>query len=241
MQFVWCRCRKHYENSASSSGATTKCASTVQASVPCVHAPKHWALFHGLFILIQRPRTPTMACFVTSVLAGTTFTSSAWSSQMQLFTSTRSGCITGYYGLGLAVHWTRSVWHHLEPRQVVFPWMNYADYLALLWTECIWALLMLFCMAGVYMKVAAALKMTWLGYIWKLGLHSILMWNIQKCLRGSVWLLVQQNFVNTDSHNTDPCMDFLITQTPFLAHRVPEYTGGWWIFQAGHLTWRALV
>ena len=53
----------------------------------------------------------------------------------------------------------------------------------------------------------------------------------------SPWFYIEMPTDNTDSVR----MDFLITQTPFLARRVPEYTGGWWIFQAGHLTWRALV
>ena len=119
---VCCHYRKHCANLESCFGAITKCASTVQTLVPCVHGLKLLVSLRGPCIRIRRPRTPTTACFVTSVLSGTTFTSTAWSSQTPLCTSTPTGCTTACCGLGLAVHWIRDVWHPLEHRLVTISW-----------------------------------------------------------------------------------------------------------------------
>ena len=86
----------------------------------CVHALKQWGLWRGLYIRIPRQPTRMTACCVTSVLAGITFTSTAWLSQMQLFMSTLTGYITACYGRGLAVHWILSAYHLQEHRLVTF-------------------------------------------------------------------------------------------------------------------------
>ena len=83
---------------------------------------KLWVLLHGLCIHIRRQRTHTMACFVTLVLVGTNFTFTAWLNQTLLCMLIHTGCIIGYYGLGLAVHWIQNVLHHLGHRLLAFLW-----------------------------------------------------------------------------------------------------------------------